>query len=283
MEHFIAHYLEPNKKGQSVREHLHEVSDAASIFAGKVGLPSMGQLMGLLHDFGKYSEAFQIYIRSAEGMLDPDAEPVDANELKGKIDHSTAGAQRIWGAPRGHHPASRLAMQAVALCIASHHSGLIDCISPSGEDKFSARMAKRSEKTHLKEALKVADQEILAEVDGLLHSLRWTEELQNQLERLFSDENSSEVREFYLGLLVRFLFSALIDADRLSAAGRSSTSDGQTMWDHLIQRLERHVSGIKPGNWVDELRSEVSLACREFASPLAQGRGLKPFKSRMSS
>ncbi len=51
---FIAHYCEPDKKPQSVQKHLQEVSEAACIFAGKVGLSSIGELGGLIHDFGKY-------------------------------------------------------------------------------------------------------------------------------------------------------------------------------------------------------------------------------------
>ncbi len=70
---FIAHYLEPDKRGQSVQDHLEEAADLASSFASKIGMPSLGRLEGLLHDLGKYSKEFQVYIRSAEGTLDPDA------------------------------------------------------------------------------------------------------------------------------------------------------------------------------------------------------------------
>ena len=112
------------------------------------------------HDFGKYSEAFQVYIRSAEGKLDPDAEAVDASRMKGKIDHSTSGAQMAWETAKDRDPMCRLNTDH-ALCVASHHSGLIDCLSPDGEDRFSGRMAKKREETHLDEVLQVADKEIL--------------------------------------------------------------------------------------------------------------------------
>ena len=263
---FIAHYLEPDKKPQSVQKHLQETSDAACVFAGKIGLSSMGEIAGLLHDFGKYSKTFQSYIRSAEGKLDPDMEPVDAGELKGKIDHSTAGAQMVWEALKDDvDPMSKFAAQVIALCVASHHSGLIDCLSPDGEDKFSVRMAKNKKETHLDEVQSIADKDILGEITNILHLPEYVTELKGQLKRLLSAEDSPEVREFYVGLLVRFVFSALIDADRLSAAGRSNTKD-DPQWNLLIERLEQHISEIERRSSVDDIRSEVSLACREFGS-----------------
>jgi len=268
---YIAHYLDPDRKPQSVQKHLQDVSEAAGVFSGKIGVPSMGKLAGFLHDFGKYSKKFQAYIRSAQSKLAPEAEPVvKANELKGKIDHSTAGAQMIWGALKDRDPISNLAAQIIALCVSSHHSGLIDCLSPDGEDKFSIRMAKKNEKTHLDEVRDIADKEILDEVTKIFLSSQCREELKGQLERLLGSEQSLEVREFYVGFLVRFLFSALIDADRLSAAGRSSNTGVDAVkgsrWDPLIERLERHIAEIKRENLVDDIRSEISLACQKFAS-----------------
>lgn len=69
-----------------------------STFAEKIGLARQGELVGLLHDIGKYSDEFQTYLTSAVGLLnqDGDEEFVDAKGLKGKVDHSTAGAQVAW-------------------------------------------------------------------------------------------------------------------------------------------------------------------------------------------
>jgi CRISPR-associated endonuclease/helicase Cas3 len=247
---FIAHYLGPDNKSQSVLKHLEEVSKFASIFASKIGLPLVGELVGLLHDFGKYSKYFQNYIRSAEGMLDPDEEPIDSKKLKGKIDHSTAGAQLVWDALKERDGLSRLVAQVVSLCVASHHSGLLDCLSPDGEDKFSGRMAKKDGQTHLNEARRVADKVVLDKVFNLLDSSSCGIELKNQLERLFDGEKSQEIREFYLGFLARSLFSTLIDADRLSAAGHVGHGVNAPRWELLVERLERYISGIEQRSWL---------------------------------
>lgn len=93
---FAAHYRKSDGVPQSVMEHLEEVSALARSFAEKIGLPSFGELIGLLHDIGKYTNVFQTYLLSAVGKLNPDEdEYVNAKGMKGKIDHSSAGAQYV--------------------------------------------------------------------------------------------------------------------------------------------------------------------------------------------
>ena len=94
----IAHVREADGFIQWLPDHLIGVSLLAGEFARKIGLADQGELMGLLHDLGKYSEEFQNYLKSAVELLNPDEDEefVDAKGLKGKVDHSTAGAQLIW-------------------------------------------------------------------------------------------------------------------------------------------------------------------------------------------
>ena len=69
---FIAHKRESDGKIQTVYEHLNEVAAICSLLTSKIDLPEAGRLLGLLHDFGKYSHDFQNYIKSATDLLDPD-------------------------------------------------------------------------------------------------------------------------------------------------------------------------------------------------------------------
>jgi CRISPR-associated endonuclease/helicase Cas3 len=260
---FIARFRESDGTPQSLIEHLEGASALASRFAAKVGLSEVGALIGLLHDFGKYSKDFQSYIKSSQGKLEPDDdEYVDASNMRGKIDHSTAGAQYLL-AHRGSSRLWQIAADIMALCVASHHSGLIDCISPDGTDVFSKRMRKPNEKTHFDEVEKNLENRVRSRVQQLLTSSIIEDELQCRFERLQNSVQSLEVDQFMLGFLGRFLFSALIDADRLNSAEREPMP--ALAWRLLTDKLEDHISAFKPTHRIDAIRRDISSSCLKFA------------------
>jgi CRISPR-associated endonuclease/helicase Cas3 len=121
---YAAHHRKADDHWQTVLEHLLGVASLSTRSAIKLKLGRMGELLGLLHDLGKYSQEFQAHIKSAIGALnqDEDEDWVDAASLKGKVDHSTAGAQWAWQALAGRGEMAMVAGQVAALCIASHHS-----------------------------------------------------------------------------------------------------------------------------------------------------------------
>ncbi|MBA2660265.1 MAG: CRISPR-associated endonuclease Cas3'' [Nitrosospira sp.] len=122
---YIAHQRKSDGAIQSLEVHLLEVSRIARSLAAKIGLQDQGELIGLLHDLGKYSSEFQLYLKSAVGLIDQDEDEfVDAKGMKGKVDHSTAGAQLVWQEFAHHGEIGRIVGQILSLCIASHHSGL---------------------------------------------------------------------------------------------------------------------------------------------------------------
>ncbi len=72
MDDLIAHLRLIDGKSQSLSDHLREVSVLTGQFAGKIDLKEVGEVIGLYHDFGKVSREFQNYIRSANGLINPD-------------------------------------------------------------------------------------------------------------------------------------------------------------------------------------------------------------------
>lgn len=284
---YIAHFRERDGAHQSLETHLQGVAKLASEFAAKFSLGSQGELIGLLHDLGKYSAAFQTYIQSATGLLnqDDDEEFVDAAGLKGKIDHSTSGAQFIWQHLTGKDALALVTGEILALCVASHHSGLIDCLTSSPgqptEDGFARRMSKSADKTHLQEALDKADPTLLNKARRLLNQpevsqsfLAWDSKILRTVAGNTAEEKSSSpVYKQQIGLLVRGLFSCLIDADRIDTAdfehpgrARRRLRGNYTPWKTLISRLESHLANLTPAQPIDDLRQQISRRCLEAAT-----------------
>jgi CRISPR-associated endonuclease/helicase Cas3 len=274
----MAHYRKSDNTVHFVGEHLQDVGLLAADFAGKLNISLAGELIRLLHDIGKYSQAFQNYIQSAVGLVNCDEDDyVDANAQRGKIDHSSAGAQYIWQALSGKGERESQIAQMLALCVASHHSGLIDCLDVEGEDTFSHRMDKATQKTHLDEVRGAADTEIIARVDELLGKPELFTELCNIISNIIT-KNSEDYRgkrrnaQQQIGLAVRYLFSCLIDADRIDTADFEHQrvklyrpSGDYAKWPELIARLERKLAAMLPTRPIDDLRRDISQHCLDAA------------------
>ena len=282
----IAHVREADGKQQSLAEHLVNVGSLAGIFAAKAGLKLSGELIGTAHDLGKGSNLFQAYINSSAGLLDQDHDDyVDAKALKGKIDHSTAGAQLVWDYFK-KWPQTTPYVQILALCIASHHSSLIDCLAPDGTQVFSQRMDKAEEKTHFAESRQNCDPGVINTLKELL-SPETVKELfactQKISARIWSSlpaepsgeelEDAENCRAVEQGLLTRFLLSCLLDADRIDSAEFGDPKYKMLRarlprkpWERLTQRLEAHLRSFAKEHPIDDLRGEISEACRQKAS-----------------
>lgn len=272
----IAHLRETDHVPQTVWEHLTGVSEITGVFAEKIGLKEAGELIGLMHDIGKASDEFQKYIKSATGMIDPDRDDfVDIEHMRGKIDHSSAGAQLLYSY-LNKEGQSVLAAQFLSLCIASHHSGLIDCISPDGCDVFSRRMEKEEDLTHKEKAFSKLNKVEQEKIRKRINDERIVISIVDRLKSLRESSDTKDTLAFKFGLLIRFMFSCLIDADRLDTAdfehpqNRKIRNYGEyEHWEKLVDRLEKKVkefSEKKDKNDVDELRNLVSQSCFESAS-----------------
>lgn len=106
----LAHISPDGTRKQTIQAHLEAAAGLAEQFAEPFGGGEQARLAGLLHDIGKYSDAFQ---RRLAGSPQ-------------KVDHSTAGAVEAVNLRQGE----------VAFCVAGHHGGLPD--GGSGTDAAGA-------------------------------------------------------------------------------------------------------------------------------------------------
>ena len=274
---FIAHVRQTDKCPQSVQTHLIETSELAKIFARKLNLEPVGELLGLMHDFGKYSRKFQKYIHDETSLFNPDLDDEESTPNGSKVDHSTAGAQWVYRELRKFGVAQgigELFGQTLGLCIASHHGeGLIDCLDGEGNPKWIERFNKTDELTHLTECEQNADEAVQQKArelagENLIRSL-----LKAVKPILFDQTTNSKIKEFYLGCLTRFLFSCLIDADRINSSDfeREAQKEVHRLtekpdWQPAIEQLEGKLAGFENRYPIDEIRHRISDDCLKRAA-----------------
>lgn len=278
-DNLIAHWRERDQAAQPLVTHLTEASQLAERFAAKIGLPELGKIVGLLHDFGKASERFQGYLGSKQGLISPDEDGY-VEAARGEVDHSTAGSQLVFQKLVNQGREGEHLAQFLALAIASHHSGLIDCLKPDGKNDFLRRMEKPDADTHLSEATQKLPN-IVRQLDEIL---AWPIEKRffEILTGMREENESSSTLAFKHGLLARFLLSCLLDADRLSTADFESPGNellrsyGKYLpWPILVERLEhkfdeftRQTAAMEKESRayeVNQLRAQVAQACLEYA------------------
>lgn len=272
---YLAHVRKEGEV-QPLLVHLFEVSKLSKEFASKIGLGEYGELIGLLHDLGKYSDLFQAYIRSSEGFNNQDNDDIESinyKDLKGKIDHSTSGAQWIFQNYLSNNQEGELIGQILSLCIVSHHSGLMNCLSHDGEDIFHKRISKPQSKTFYNEIITKVDVQIFERAVEIITNPKFIELLKNKLIEVHNkNEKSKKTTFFKQGLLIRFLFSCLIDADRLDTINFEKPNsislknrNKYKSWEDLIQRLENRLLKFSIKNNIDKIRKDVSDKCKAFS------------------
>jgi len=271
---YIAHIRKSDQKPQPLQTHLTEAAAIAKLLATKLNLEQAGELLGLMHDFGKYSQKFQNYIRRVNNIgfnFDQD----DEDSFKGG-DHSTAGAQwvyrklRKFGAAQG---IGELFGQMLGLCIASHHGeGLIDCLDGEGNPKWIERFNKTDELTHLAECEQNANEAVQQKAKELADE-NLIRSLLNAVKPILSNQTiNNKIKEFYLGCLTRFLFSCLIDADRINSSDfeREAQKEVRRLtekpdWQTAIDQLEAKLAGFENRYPIDEIRRKISDNCLKRA------------------
>lgn len=260
---YIAHIRSDDQQEQLVEDHLFAVSNLAEEYGDKIGAGALGALAGILHDAGKFTEDFRQYIIKA--CQNPDNPPP-----RGSVDHSTAGGRILFDYFHQVHSSEteKLVAELVGNVIFSHHGGLQDFISPSNlsspvDRRFKKevesrgvyeRLLRHFSKDELQEYIKQAEKEIRA--------------------ILLKNQSSTRQPQVTLTLLMRYVFSCLIDADRTNTRNFEEKLPDENQESHeclfrtFYHQLMQHLDSLEsqPQTKINELRSEMSEACEQFAS-----------------
>ena len=194
---------------QPLRDHLHNVAALAGRFGAKFEAGQLARLAGILHDLGKYSEAFQAYI-TGRGQ---------------GVTHSTAGAKEVIALVPAFP--NKIGAELAAYAIAGHHSGLPNGsrLRPSLEDRL---------KDPIESLSPVWREQVRPGIDALLPA--WT-----------MAARSKEQLAFGLSFLGRMIFSCLVDADRLDTEKHAAEVEGRIIdrdWPALCDRVGDLIAGF---------------------------------------
>ncbi|MGO9528295.1 MAG: CRISPR-associated helicase Cas3' [Verrucomicrobiia bacterium] len=235
---------------QPLAEHLKRVSEKAASFAEHFGGSEHARLAGLLHDLGKAEIEFQKRITTGKGKEEP---------------HCHHGAALVLGDENRGAP-----IWPVAFAINGHHAGL-----HNRGDVDKRRSEFRKAQAAVEWLKKDSNgQEWLPESFG--------DQLPSWLKDLPYDARFTSEGWLATELFIRFLFSALIDGDRLDTEENSEVTKGlapgvrRRGWNPfdanvLLQKLETHLLEIEAQNRdktstdVARVRNEVAAQCRTAA------------------
>lgn len=195
---FLAH-VSDNGNTQALKDHLVNVAKLCSEHAMEQ-LKPLAYSIGLFHDIGKYSNAFQQRIRGKNIF----------------IEHATSGAKEVINL-YGDNLISYL----MAYCIAGHHTGLPDGGNKSDieeEGTLSGKLKRNTEDySCYKKELIIEDLEIRPIVNFIFDGLKDT-------------NDRDEVIEKY-AFIVRYLFSCLKDADFIDTETFCNLTDRKIQFD----------------------------------------------------
>lgn len=265
---FIAHIRADEKREeQTLKAHLQNTAKYAADNLKDIGLYHTGYLAGLLHDIGKYTQAYQKYIRDAAKGKDV---------VRGSVNHTFAGV--IYLLEKYHHgkvSVEFIACEIIAYAIGSHH-GVFNCVNLDGKSGFAHRLTKNKEEIEYNFALK----SFLKDCAGEEEIEFYFKESVDEITKLYSN-----IREKYrkktpvlytIGILARMVLSALIDADRhdtaefISGKAIMYQRGNKQIWKEQLAFMEKKNS-LFPASPINDSRKYISDTCKEKAG---EGEGI---------
>lgn len=234
---------------QALYDHLHGAGRLASGFEDEFA--DISRTAAVLHDVGKVAQQFQTYLLSDDGH-------------RGDVQHARQGAFVVNDFFESKGEIEEIAKEILELAISKHHGGLPDCIDESGNRAFLLGFTESDKSNE-----KYAYQEIKRGLNGLALDLQSNfrgsaEDIACFLKKIKSLRLSKDSIYFYLGLLVKLIYSRLVDADRTDAAcfeTRKQYRPNAVDWQNLISRLDKSMRSFDSSSEINRIRHQINEQC----------------------
>jgi len=232
------------RENQTLSQHIENTANLTKEFASVFGCANTGYIVGLLHDFGKYTQAFQEYFNRV--LLGKKA-------VRGEVIHALQGAKYV-----AEKVKDNVLADIIGNVIACHHNGLFDSIT-DGESTLYVKINKSEDKLHYEEAKK--------QFSPIVNEAEFETEILN----FCQISKKKKISPFFmLHLLTKALYSCLVDADRCDAA-RIILNDTLPDWEKMIQQLESYFAKIANESLLNSIRKNISTQCQQKGRDLQQG------------
>lgn len=233
---------------QRLQSHLNAVAKLAHERARLFGGADWAHLAGLLHDLGKYSQAFQRRLNGSDQ----------------RADHSTAGAKlAIEHLRQTLGPEWSVLAKPLAFVIAGHHAGLANGVDDGHQ------------RSTLQQRLGAVFGTDIPEMDAV-----WKTEVQLPeglaIPQIKQHSPVTKYPKFGLAFFTRMLFSCLIDADRIDTENHARDTEGLSplapnyptvgVLQAQIGRYLDEIAAKAPATPVNALRSHILNRARSQAS-----------------
>lgn len=252
---FIAHIRSSDHEIQDVQTHLDEVAALARQYGDATGFGAHAELAGLLHDMGKYTQAFTNYITDAV---------YHQKVSTTKIDHSTAGAKYLYERHYKTHP---YVAEIIGMAVLAHHSGLQNFIQLDLAPSDYIRRVVNKELPYYNEvkANFEAVSDNVARVDALFtEAIEEFKALQLRVKSLALPKPL-----LYFNYVQKLVLSFLLDADRTNTRcfeEQTLPSQKQPAFATYYHELMKTVNGWQQSTTlINQLRTEMSENCDRLA------------------
>ena len=254
---------------QSCNDHSRNTALYTSKTLECINLKKLGYLCGILHDVGKYTEEFQMYIEAAS---------MNEKVKRGSVIHSFAGVRLVLERYHSEYSSTHnsgwenITAELIATAVGSHH-GLFDEYNSDCQSGLRHRMEKQPDFDRKAIDNFVCECISFSELDRLFEEAK--DEVNAIAQSIHGVFNDYENFMFCIGALQRLITSALIDSDRRDTAefmlgkviygSEHDLNENKAVWEYALKNVEELIDSFPQNTEIEKARREMSDLCADFA------------------